>query len=975
MKHIAVSLLLLGHALSAIAQTPVPQMIQDIHLPAEHPFEYVGANISNAHGNVIFEGHTTIYESGIWSYDGNAATLIDDGGYGFWYLKEAENGFFYIKPYDNDKYWLRKYEGSPGISRLIDDFTSTPVTALNEIAVLHEKVFYRKTEPATGLELWSADGTPGSGALLKDCNPGPAGSYPFNFTIADSLMYFRAGSNGKQIWRTDGTPDGTFLLFEANIPVQWIMTGSLKSIGNRLYFMLLHPQTDAVEIWKSDGTTAGTVKVSDVPPAEDSPVTFRVAVLGNKYIYMGYDPVLSCREWIAFDIETLGIETLFDITVPNSYNPVLFKNDLHPVLNNEFYFFYRKTDGGNLVELWKTDGTTAGTIKVKTLDNFTVVPLSPSKLRFFFLVYKYNNDGDDIELWSSDGTETGTQLAKYLGKSYYVGYQIPSAATDSAVCFRHPIFGPGLPDLIVRSDGTESGTFFPNGIPASWLEDASPSGFTAGPGGSVFFRANHEFDRDGIWRTETDSPFGSIPIDTAQTVYYHSIDNPKSTSEKVFWFLSDSVLSMSGSGDTITRIPLPVKYDGLYGYSASVVNDNIFYFLVDNGRAIWRSDGTTDGTFELLTLPGSNLTDLITAGDSIFFVQTFTGLNQPYYLWTTDGTIGGSYNLGQINADGNLDNLLEINGYLVYSTYSISPAARNLHVRNFASIPFPGYIYNEFSGLEIIVDRLFIFGPPFNDGISFKYFLWSFQNGQLELLKDFASVTGYFITPLGIKDRLVGLGEKVIFGAGMTTDNLELWTSDGTSGGTYELRDINPFGSSNPDNFVRFDDAHWLFTAFDGATTAWWATDGTTVGTFKVADLTIGSNYLVPNVENTYLYQNRLYFSMNDGVHGQEPWVMVLGDSLTVGVITPLQAASDMVIWPNPTASVLYLSLEAPPNEAVTIEIINGYGVTVQRQEFFPLASNPLQVSLGEHLTSGLYFLRATTAGGKSRVKGFVLNR
>jgi ELWxxDGT repeat protein len=73
--------------------------------------------------------------------------------------------------------------------------------------------------------------------------------------------------------------------------------------------------------------------------------------------------------------------------------------------------YFRADDGNSGFELWKSDGTEAGTVRVKDISGGS---LSPSDLtNVGGTIYFSANEGTSgYELWKSDGTEAGTVRVK-----------------------------------------------------------------------------------------------------------------------------------------------------------------------------------------------------------------------------------------------------------------------------------------------------------------------------------------------------------------------------------------------------------------------------------------------------------------------------------------------------------------------------------------------------------------------------------
>ena len=77
------------------------------------------------------------------------------------------------------------------------------------------------------------------------------------------------------------------------------------------------------------------------------------------------------------------------------------------------YLFFYADDGLNGQELWKSDGTDAGTVMVNDINSGSSAS-SPFQLTAVGnTLFFYADDGTNgIELWKSDGTTLGTVLVK-----------------------------------------------------------------------------------------------------------------------------------------------------------------------------------------------------------------------------------------------------------------------------------------------------------------------------------------------------------------------------------------------------------------------------------------------------------------------------------------------------------------------------------------------------------------------------------
>ena len=141
--------------------------------------------------------------------------------------------------------------------------------------------------------------------------------------------------------------------------------------------------------------------------------------------------------------------------------------------------------------------------------------------------------------------------------------------------------------------------------------------------------------------------------------------------------------------------------------------------------------------------------------------------------------------------------------------------------------------------------------------------LWK-TNGT-ESSRVYVAITGYS------NGDLITYADKLIFSAYDENNGTELWSYD-TVNGASMLADINPAGSSNPENFTIYAN-NLYFVADDGVHgKELWKYDGSNAlnAISMVLDINPGSDssnpqYLTP-------FYNNMVFSADDGTHGYELW-------------------------------------------------------------------------------------------------------
>lgn len=176
---------------------------------------------------------------------------------------------------------------------------------------------------------------------------------------------------------------------------------------------------------------------------------------------------------------------------------------------------------------------------------------------------------------------------------------------------------------------------------------------------------------------------------------------------------------------------------------------------------------------------------------------------------------------------------------------------------------------------DIIIDKLFFENSKLFSsaaGIPFEGFeLYKFNSfGDLELVKDINQTGTFSSYPSNFKH----LGTTLLFEADDGVHGRELWKSDGTTGGTELVKDISPGSGGARISFPVVLNNLLYFSAYDPTNGyALWKTDGTGSGTQLVKDCNLTTASLSSGApRNLTVINSTLYFSVDDGVHGEELW-------------------------------------------------------------------------------------------------------
>lgn len=721
--------------------------------------------------------------------------------------------------------------------------------------------------------------------LLKDINAveGSASSSPGEMVQMGEYFYFSAMDNvhGTELWRSDGTEMGTSLVKDISKGKESSSPIFPKVLDGKLYFFA-DDGIHGIELWVSDGTADGTNIVKDINSGSQDSTPSRFMELDGILIFAADNGSIGKELWKT-DGSSEGTILIRDINPGENGASI----SIWTKANAGGLIFFSADDGVNGRELWKSDGSELGTSMVKN------VRLEPGDSRPWWLtgvgdlLYLVLDDGiNGREVWKSDGTEAGTVMVKDINEGG--SSSLPTDFTEYLGIVYFRARGNGVTSLW-RTDGTEDGTF--DVITRDLDPDLGPSKITSLSDG-IYFAGRVGLNEYGLWKSDgTDS--GTLLINRINETG-DALGGGVIFSATYFIELAGNVFFVADNGtqgrelwktDGTNEGTILLK-DIYSGAEQSSINnlmkfkDNIYFMANDriNGAELWKTDGTEIGTTLVKNINEG------TGGASPSFFAKIGGITlfdaddgvHGRELWRSDGTSVGTMMVKDVNpntASSSPKNLTEIDGELYFTAddgiqgielwKSDGTSDGTILVKD---IQVGSLGSNPLRLFKALGELYFIADDGIN-GIE----LWKSDGTSVgtTMVKNIHESDDAFSIYFSSQERFAEVDGVLYFMASNTIYRQELWRSDGTEEGTYLLKDIaQPYGS-NPRGLINISGT-LFFSASDGINgTELWKSDGTELGTIMVKDINLtGDSH--PNFLTSK--SGTLYFTANDGVHGYELW-------------------------------------------------------------------------------------------------------
>lgn len=581
-------------------------MLKDINISEAFPFK----------GKIYFSNTDETNGAELWVSDGTPEGTklfknIREGSKGSSPTSFFEfNGTLFFVANDGGGRELWKSDGTTSGTSLVKQINpknNGSIRGDNTFLIFDGNFYFFADDSVHGYELFKSDGTAEGTVLVKDINPNGHSSYQLSGVVTGNGVFFGAndGEHGTELWKSDGTEEGTILIKDINPEddsfIQNWVTENYASIGSTVFFT----SNDGVhgsELWKTDGTESGTEIVIDLNPGEQSSgIGYLKSSNGKLFFIAAIDEHLDKKQlWITDGTED-GTIRLNDTKIISNYSS--FEFEIFSLGNK---IFYDASSDQNGIELWESDGTVQGTKLFRDFNHkWGGMPrnfMENNELLYFSAMAPQGGH----QLYISNGSFEGTKMVKKIGKENYSSF----AEESEMISMNNEVYFSATDQIhgfeLWKSDGTENGTQLVKdifeGLNGSMYNDEYLQTFSVVED-QLFFLANDGFHGEELWVTD-------------------------------------------GSREQ-TRLVKDI-YPGVYGSFPSntvKLNNSIYFRAKDqSGTAIWKTDGTPEGTEKIKAL--NRIQAMKVVNNRLIIIAETSGTTYgPHDLWSSDGTAEGTIHI------------------------------------------------------------------------------------------------------------------------------------------------------------------------------------------------------------------------------------------------------------------------------------------------------------------------------------------
>jgi ELWxxDGT repeat protein len=955
--------LMILFSLTGIAQQA--QLIKDINAKEELLYDEYSA-LRPAEGILYF----TSRNKELWKTTGSTSgtvrlrsfntisNLVHVGSAAYFFADDGKSG---------QELW--KSGGTYASTVMVKDITTGGGTTMEFLTPVGSTVFFVVYDKM-GKELWASDGTGAGTRMVKDIFPKGGGSNPNNLADVNGTLYFSAndGVHGYELWKSNGTAEGTVLVKDIHPELR--VSSQPTKMTNVLGTAFFIAKTSAGrELWKSNGTSAGTVMVRDIYPGGASSLISNLLNVNGTLFFSAHDGSHGQELWKS-NGTSAGTVMVKDMTPGPSGSagtgyisePIDHFADIGGIL------YFSAYENGNQ-RIWRSDGTTEGTVSLQDVGFIGWGPSAPRFARvnnsvFYFNAHYDEEAGQDHNfLWKIDRWSTTPVMVKELevpADPFFVTLQQWMVSFNNSLIFSN-VEGGGY--KLFRYTATTGEVSVLKDVYNS-TQSSNPDPVATVNNLAFFATFDESVGNQELWRTNGTSS-GTIKVGNSLQV--QALGH---TNTHLYFAESSGGLNVwKTDGTNSTKVFGP---DNNYSVgNLSAVAGNILYMSAyPNG--LWRSDGTAAGTF-LLKSSFHNILRMHPAGNQLLFIHL--NLSNQIELWRSNGTVAGTIKLKTLGGSDYywakqdtafLNGILYfiatdgIHGNEVWRSDGTAAGTYMFADLNSSDNNTMGAYDYDIASLAVYKNELYISALG-NDG---KWGVYK-TNGLTAPNKAMEFFPVRAFAPAG--DRMFLFATDSHTYPQAITENLFLYSSDGTAGGTTKLSDerlaIYELDYQVINNVIYCNTVdEKLFRS-----------DGTACGSFILntgvsgSSPMIGLNQLLIFRGTKEPYGTEL-FSYNTVTGPQSPCgTMISMNSASAESLMMASPQEEFVSQaPNPFSNDFSLQINGDDGEVAQVNVFTVSGYNVESVVDLPCNTKH---SLGSAWPTGLYILKVNRRGNISTQK------